>query len=141
MLRPGCWTTMSLMVSLVNCTPLFTKVNIMLENPLKAAILGYIAAMAIVSTADAQTAHSNSVTVNVPVQCYPGLDIIKGYKAEGIFEPLMISSGDVLNHVLYVDPDDGELHHWIIADDVPCLLSKTMLKGINTDVLTSKGKL
>jgi len=128
---------MSLMVSLVNCTPLFTKVNIMLENPLKAAILGYIAAMAIVSQADAK----EPVIVNMPVQCYPGLDIIKGYKAEGIFEPLLISSGDVLNHVLYVDPDDGELHHWIIADDVPCLLSKTMLKGINVDVLTSKGKL
>jgi hypothetical protein len=117
------------------------KANIMLENPLKVAIMGYVAAMAIVSAADAQTQHDNSVTVNVPVQCYPGLDIIKGYKTQGIFKPLLISSNDVVTNALYVDPDDGELHHWIIVDNVPCMLSKTMLKGIDVEALTPKGKL
>ena len=121
------------------------KANTMPENPLKVAIVGYIAAMAVVSSdsvqAEAQTKHDNSVTVNVPVQCYPGLDIIKGYKTQGIFKPLLISSNDVVTNALYVDPDDGELHHWIIVDNVPCMLSKTMLKGIDVEALTPKGKL
>ena len=109
----------------------------MLKHPLKVAIVSYMAAMALVSNVDA----SESITVNMPVQCYPGLDIIKGYKTQGIFKPLLISSNDVVTNALYVDPDDGELHHWIIVDNVPCMLSKTMLKGIDVEALTPKGKL
>ena len=118
------------------------KANIMLENPLKVAIIGYMAAMAIVSSADAQTQHDNSVTVNMPVQCYPGLDIVKGYKAEGIFEPLFYAKDDdPVASVGFVDPSDGELHLWALVDGTPCLLDKTTLRAWNVEVLTPKGKL
>ena len=114
----------------------------MLENPLKVAIMGYLAAMAIVSQADAQTKHDNSVTVNMPVQCFPGLDIVKGYKAEGIFEPLFYAKdADPVASVGFVDPTDGELHLWALVDGTPCLLDKTTLRAWNIEALTPKGKL
>ena len=110
----------------------------MLKHPLKAAIVGYITAMAIVSSADA----SEPVTVNIPVQCFPGLDIIKGYKAEGIFEPLFYAKDDdPVASVGFVDPSDGELHLWALVNGTPCLLDKTTLRAWNVEVLTPKGKL
>lgn len=108
-----------------------------MKHTLKLAICSYLAAMAFVSSAEAK----EPVTVNVPLTCFPGEDIVKGYAETGTFKPLLVAQNEASGAhtlALYVDPSDGELHVWVVIGDAPCLIDKTMLRGVNLDVLKGK---
>jgi hypothetical protein len=103
-------------------------------DSLKIAIGGYILGMALVS--DAQP-----IVHQVPMTCFPGENIIKGYEELGVFKPLFLAQNDSAMIVGFVDPSDGELHLWAIVEGVPCVIDRTMLKRWNNEVLTIKPSL
>lgn len=104
-----------------------------MKHSLKAGICAYLAGMALASDAA-------QVEIKVPIQCFPGADIVSEYKQGNTFKPLLVASDNETSVVAFVDPDDGEFHLWAIIHETktPCLLDRSWLKVWNSELFNTR---